>query len=183
MSWLKALSSKEVEECIGMTHSLGRWVWRGKILVTQACWRSLILWLLTTLLKRKILSHLYLEMDSEREKMVIYFQTLPISILYSHCIIVVGLFNDRNNNFWSPCSMNNLIDLHFIFYFSSDSAGQKCSCSRSFLSFSKSSRVLKCLYKVTVISAPRRVLGSPDRHTNVHLNAILDMMLKRNFKM
>lgn len=146
MSWLKALSSKEVEECIGMAQPGKKGVVE-RILVTQACWRSLILWLLTTLVRRKMLSHLYWEMDFEREKMVIYFQTLPISILYSRCIIVVGLFNDRNNNFWSCCSRNNFIDLHFIFYFSSDSAGQKRSRSSSFLSYSKSSRVLKCQCK------------------------------------
>lgn len=103
---------------------------------------------LTTLLRRTVLSHLYWEMTFEGEKMIIGFQTLLVSMLYSRCIIVVGLCNDRNNNFWSCCSRNNFIDLHFIFYFSSDSAGQRYSRSSSFLSFSKSSRLLKCLYKL-----------------------------------
>lgn len=134
---------------------------------------------LTTLLRRKTLSHLYWKIVFEEEKMVICFQTLPISILNSHCIIVVGLFNDRNNNFWSCCSRNNFIDLHFIFYFSSDSAGQKCSRFSSFLSFSKSSGVLKCLYKLMGTAEWFQHQGEYSVFPHVRLNCA---MLKRNFR-
>jgi hypothetical protein len=48
--------------------------------------------------------------------MIIFFPNPANFLQYSICIIVMDLFDDRNN-FSSSCSRNNCIDLHFIFFF------------------------------------------------------------------